>query len=152
VLLGEGPYRRALEQHIKAEGVAQHVALRGRVNDRELHAWYDAATLFVHPTLYEGSSLVTLEAMAHRKAVIATSAGGLPDKVKTGLNGWLVEPGRPEELARALEEALAARDRLAAMGQAGRAIVERQFDWPVVVARLLDVYRDVLRGHGDVRA
>ncbi len=47
----------------------------------------------VHPTLYEGSSLVTLEAMAHRRAVVAANAGGLPDKVKPGVNGWLVEPG-----------------------------------------------------------
>ncbi len=55
--------------------------LVGRAEDSDLHAWYEAATLFVHPTLYEGSSLVTLEAMAHRRAVVATSAGGLPDKV-----------------------------------------------------------------------
>ena len=46
-----------------------------------LHAWYDAADLFVHPTRYEGSSLVTLEAMLHRRPVLATRAGGLPDKV-----------------------------------------------------------------------
>ena len=37
--------------------------------------WQETADLFVHPTLYEGSSLVTLEAMLHRKPVIATRAG-----------------------------------------------------------------------------
>ncbi len=52
-----------------------HVRLVGRVGDEELHAWYEAATLFVHPTLYEGSSLVTLEAMAHARAVVATDGG-----------------------------------------------------------------------------
>ena len=96
------------------------VILTGRVDDPTLHAWYEAATLFVHPTLYEGSSLVTLEAMAHRRAVVATTAGGLPDKVRPGVNGWLVEPGRPDALAAAMSGALA-RSRPAASDGRGRA-------------------------------
>ena len=78
---------------IASAGLADRVLLPGRAQDVELHAWYEAATLFVHPTLYEGSSLVTLEAMAHRRAVVASAAGGVPDKVKPGVNGWLVPPG-----------------------------------------------------------
>ena len=34
--------------------------MRGRASGEDLHGWYDAATLFVHPTLYEGSSIVTV--------------------------------------------------------------------------------------------
>ncbi|MCK7518664.1 MAG: glycosyltransferase family 4 protein [Ignavibacteriales bacterium] len=55
----------------------------GRLHDAPLHAWYEAASIFVHPTRYEGSSIVTLEAMSHRRPVVATTAGGLPDKVRT---------------------------------------------------------------------
>ena len=54
--------------------------LVGRADDDDLHAWYEAATLFVHPTLYEGSSLVTLEAMAHRRAVVATMPAACPTR------------------------------------------------------------------------
>ena len=67
--------------------------MAGRLEDAALHAWYEAASLFVHPTQYEGSSIVTLEAMAHRRPVVATTAGGLPDKVRDGETGWLVPPG-----------------------------------------------------------
>ena len=81
VLAGDGPFRTALQSAIGAAGLSANVHLAGRVSDGDLHAWYEAADLFVHPTLYEGSSLVTLEAMAHRRAVVATTAGGLPDKV-----------------------------------------------------------------------
>ncbi len=49
-----------------------HVHFTGRVEDALLHALYERADLFVHPTHYEGSSLVTLEAMAHGRAVVAT--------------------------------------------------------------------------------
>jgi len=151
VLLGEGPYRTRLERDIASAGLAEHIRLPGRVSDAELHAWYEAATLFVHPTLYEGSSLVTLEAMTHRRAVVATSAGGLPDKVRPGMNGWLVEPGDVAALAGALAEALCDRNRLAAMGAASRTIVEREFAWEAIVVRLLDLYDEVLSVRASVR-
>ena len=146
VLLGEGPYRARLERDIASAGLTEAVLLPGRVGEAELHAWYAAATLFVHPTLYEGSSIVTLEAMAHRRAVVATSAGGLPDKILPGRSGWLVQPGDGHALAQAIGEALAHRDRLSAMGQEGRALVEREFAWEAVVVRLLDLYAEVLAG------
>jgi glycosyltransferase involved in cell wall biosynthesis len=145
ILAGDGPYRATLERAIERAGIAPHAMLVGRVEDADLHAWYEAATLFVHPTLYEGSSLVTLEAMAHRRAVVASNAGGLPDKVKPS-TGWLVEPGRPSDLAAALSGALAQRPRLSSMGAAGRELVEREFAWPAVTDTLVDLYRELLDG------
>ena len=50
--------------------------LTGRVDAGDLHGWYEAATLFVHPTLYEGSSIVTLEAMAHRRRLLPAARVG----------------------------------------------------------------------------
>jgi glycogen(starch) synthase len=144
ILVGDGPYLRALQRRIDESGIRDRVILVGRVDDKALHAWYEAATLFVHPTLYEGSSLVTLEVMAHRRAVVATSAGGLPDKVKPGVNGWLVEPGRPDALAAALSGALSSLPRLDAMGGAGRRIVEAEFAWSVVVKQHLEMYRELV--------
>ena len=144
VLVGDGPYRRRIEDGIRQAKLQDRVVMTGRVEEAALHAWYEAATLFVHPTLYEGSSLVTLEVMAHRRAVIATEAGGLPDKVRPGVNGWLVPPGRPDALAAAISGALASPSALAAMGQAGRGIVENEFAWPILARRYLDLYRELL--------
>ncbi len=145
VLIGDGPNRRTLERAIASAGLHEQVLLAGRLPDDELHAWYETATVFVHPTLYEGSSLVTLEAMAHRRAVIASKAGGLPDKVRGGLNGWLVEPGRPDALAAAISGALGQTgDRLRALGLASRQIVEEEFAWPAVTRKLLDLYAELV--------
>ena len=148
VIVGDGPYRARLERAVEGAGIAEHVLFAGRVDDTELHAWYEAATVFVHPTLYEGSSLVTLEAMAHRRAVIASAAGGIPDKVRPGVNGWLVPPGDASSLAAALSGALADADRLAEMGIAGRAIVEQEFSWEAAGAATIQLYNDVLQGTG----
>lgn len=145
VILGDGPYRRSLESVVRQAGISGQTYMPGRVSDRDLHAWYEAANLFVHPTLYEGSSLVTLEAMAHRRAVVATTAGGLPDKVQPGISGWLVPPGDASALAAAISGALGHPDRLAAMGRAGRAMVERDFSWEAAGAASLRLYDELLQ-------
>ena len=145
VLVGDGPRRSALQRQAQEAGLGSQVHFLGRVPDDDVHQWYSDATLFVHPTLYEGSSLVTLEAMAHRCAVVATAAGGIPDKVKQGVTGWLVPPGNADALARAIAGALSNRARLPVMGEAGRAVVERKFSWTVVTDRLLDLYAETLR-------
>jgi glycosyltransferase involved in cell wall biosynthesis len=143
-LVGEGSMRQTLHRAVEAAGLSQRVVLQGRVSVDDLHGWYEAATLFVHPTLYEGSSLVTLEAMAHRKPVVASRAGGLPDKVIPGVTGWLVPPGNEEALGGAIIKALSDPARLHSMGAAGRALVEKEFSWRAATDRLLDVYREVL--------
>ena len=148
VIVGAGPFRGRLERAVADAGVAEHVHFTGRIDDRDLHAWYEAADLFVHPTLYEGSSLVTLEAMAHRRACVVTRAGGLPDKVKNGVNGWVVEPGEASALAGAISGALGEPMKLIEMGHAGRAIVEREFSWTTLVEQTLDLYAELLAREG----
>lgn len=144
VIVGDGPYRGALESTLQASGIAAETLLTGRLPDASLHAWYEAADLFVHPTLYEGSSLVTLEAMAHRRACVVTDAGGLPDKVRTGVNGWIVAAGDPSALAAAISGALERPEDLAGLGKSGRETVEQRFSWTSAVRATLELYRRLL--------
>jgi glycosyltransferase involved in cell wall biosynthesis len=144
VIVGSGSARRDIEKAVAAHGLERRVIFTGRVSEQDLHAWYEAASVFVHPTRYEGSSLVTLEAMAHRKAVVATTVGGLPDKVRPGENGWLVKPDDPDGLAEALQAAVRDPIALRAMGGRSRSIVEREFAWPALADRQLAVYHEVI--------
>jgi glycosyltransferase involved in cell wall biosynthesis len=141
---GDGPYRSRLEALVASLSLGEHVRLLGRIPDAEMHACHEVATLFVHPTLYEGSSLVTLEAMTHRRAVVASAAGGLPDKVRPGINGWLVPSGDASALAAALSGAISDPDRLARFGRAGRVIVEQEFSWKIAGDRTVALYRELL--------
>jgi glycosyltransferase involved in cell wall biosynthesis len=142
VVIGTGPAQQKLEEAINRAGISGRTQLIGRAPDADLHAWYEAASIFVHPTRYEGSSLVTLEAMAHRKPIIATRAGGLPDKVVPGVNGWLVDPGNVRALADAISEATTAD--LPALGAASRDLVERQFSWTMLVDQQIAIYEELL--------
>jgi glycogen(starch) synthase len=141
LLVGQGKERQALEQQVRALGIAEHVVFAGKLDDTELHSLYEEVDLVVHPTLYEGSSLVTLEALVHKKPIIASAAGGIPDKVFDGRNGYLVEPGNVEDLVVKIGNALQARDRWPAWGEESIRIVRTTFDWPIVARQTLAEYQ-----------
>ena len=121
--MGTGQDRAALA-HLAGElGLGDRVVFTGAVRDADLQNLYALATVFVHPSLYEGSSLVTLEALAHARPVVASAVGYIPDKVRPGVTGLLVPPADPAALAAAIAWCLAHPAEAAALGAAGAALV-----------------------------
>ncbi len=147
-VVGEGPERRALEARVRRAGLTENVRLLGRLSEPLLHALYASADVFVHATRYEGSSLVTLEAMAHGLPVVATRAGGIPDKVVDGETGLLVEPGDVVDLGRALRTLAGADERRKVMGGRGRERATSLFAWPALARRTIALYDELLREAG----
>jgi len=147
VLVGKGPEREPLERalHLLGAGASGHVLMPGWLGERLLHALYARADVFLHAPRYEGSSLVTLEAMAHGLPVVATRTGGIPDKVVDGQTGCLVEPGDVTALAAALAGLAGDGALRARLGRAGRECVHARFRWPVLVERTLNLYDQLLR-------
>lgn len=145
LIVGQGKERTALEQLARERGLSNHVRFVGRLDDAELHNLYEEIDLIAHPTLYEGSSLVTLEGMIHRKPVVASRAGGIPDKVFDGRNGYLATPGDAEDFAAKLQQALAQRNDWRAWGNQSVQIVRSTFDWPVVARQTRDEYERMLK-------
>jgi glycosyltransferase involved in cell wall biosynthesis len=145
VVVGKGPLELHLKETVQELGIYDETQIAGNLSDQELATLYRRAQLFAHPTLYEGSSIVTLEAMAHRLPVVATRVGGIPDKVVEGENGFLVPPGDDEAFADALLRALSLRRGLARLGEEGRRRVEAEFTWTRRAKRLVDLYREIIR-------
>jgi glycosyltransferase involved in cell wall biosynthesis len=148
VVAGEGGERTRLEAQATKLGLSSHVIFPGRLSDEELYGYYCAADLFFHPTLYEGSSLVTLEAMGARLPVVGSAVGGLPDKIMENgpfENGRLAPPGEAEALAHKLKEILdmplSVRHRL---GQNSRNLVEQKFSLRVSVEALADLFEELV--------
>jgi len=144
VLVGEGKERRALEAQVQRLGIAAMTCFAGRLDDASLHNLYEAADLLIHPTLYEGSSLVVLEGMIHRRPVLATRVGGIPDKVYDGRNGRLVVPGDAAALQAGLLDLLDCQPDWPTLGAEGARIARERFDWPVVARATLGVYEEML--------
>ncbi len=139
VVVGEGPARPTLE----AGALGTRQRLLGRVDEASLQALYEAADVFIHAPHFEGSSLVTLEAMAHRLPVVVTRAGGIRDKVDHE-TGRVVEPRDVAALALAIDELSTDAALRSELGDNARRRVEQSFAWPAIARRTIRLYEELL--------
>jgi glycosyltransferase involved in cell wall biosynthesis len=144
VIAGRGPLAAALQARTSELGLQANVRLLGFVSDESLPLLYRAATVSVVPTAtLEGFGLVTIESLAAGTPVLVTPVGGLPEVV-SDLAPELVLPGTsPPALAEGLLAALSGRLPLPS-AKACQDYVRGRFDWPVIAARVRDVYLEAL--------
>lgn len=133
----EGGYRGVLEELIAGEGV-ERVELPGVVSGPDKFRGLASAGIFALPSHSEGFPMAVLEAMAARRPVLVSRACHFPQIEDAGA-GWLCDAD-VESVSRALGEALHASDEERAQrGAAGRALVERDFQWPRLARTLHEV-------------
>jgi len=118
----------------------KYVVLTGSLPLEEVRMLYVAADIFVLPSFAEGDPLVTLEAMASGKPVIATKVGGIPRQVRDGWNGFLIDPADERQLAEKIKYLIDNPDERERMGLNSRRYAEEEFDWKKVAEKLLLVY------------
>ncbi len=145
-IVGVGKDAARLHRLAQEQGVAQAVLFIGAVNDADLPGWYNAADLLVMPNRMEredveGFGIVFLEAAACGKPAIGGRSGGAEDAIVEGKTGYLVEPTSVGDLIAAVARLLADPQLAQAMGEAGRARVEREFTWERSAERLLALHR-----------
>jgi glycosyltransferase involved in cell wall biosynthesis len=140
VLAGDGSERLSLQTLAVELGIPEKVAFLGATPREDVPALFAGSEFFVLPSLHEPMGIVNLEAMAARRAVVATRVGGVPELVGDGENGLLVSPGDSLQLTAALVKLATDRDLARRLGEAGRVRVER-FDWAAIAREYDDVYR-----------
>ncbi len=129
-----------LRRTVVKSGVQNDVRFLGFVPIDVLRIFYDAAKVFVFPSLYEGFGLPPLEAMSHGTPVVTSNTSSLPEVV--GSAAVLVNPENIFDIMRALHRALVdqpLRERLKQRGyeQAAR------YSWEASVKRILEVYEEL---------
>jgi glycosyltransferase involved in cell wall biosynthesis len=102
LIVGDGPRREELEAIASRSQVANRITFAGFQGDAG--PWLSAMDAFVLPSLTEGTPMALLEAMAHRKPVIASAVGGVPAIIVDRISGMLVPPADPKALSDALRE------------------------------------------------
>ena len=141
-MVGSGPERRQLERDF----AGTPTVFTGYLAGRELAAAYASADAFWFPSTTETLGLVALESMASGVPVIGARAGGIPDVITDGVDGFLVAPhdwrGFVERLGQLVDDrALRARMAQAARREAGR------HDWHSATEALVDDYRLAIARH-----
>lgn len=151
VLVGDGDLREELRARARSLGAADSVIFSGMVERDEIPAYLAAADVVVVPSVrYEGYvdglPNVALEAMAAGKPLVATRIGGLPELVRPGETGLLVDEKDPDALADAIVTLAREPDLRARMGGSGRALIRDSMSWDSVAERFEAVYERVTRG------
>lgn len=138
-LVGDGPDREHLEQRAHELGVVRRCLFLGYQQD--VAPYYEAIDALLLPSVNEGTPVSVIEALAAGRPAVATRVGGVPDVVRDGVDGYLVEVGDASTLAERLAELARDPARRAAMGEAGRKRVLERY----AVGRLVDDVDDLYR-------
>jgi glycosyltransferase involved in cell wall biosynthesis len=137
------------EQLIDRLSISDSVRFVNGISDAELAELVASAEIACVPSLYEGFSLPTIEAMACATPLVVSRAGAIPEVVgPEGLCADLVTPGDVGELVQALEELLDDPERRARMGAAGRERALAEYSWHAVAEATAEAYREVIRAAG----
>ena len=102
---GTGDERMKVVSIAVRGGIQDRISIREQVSDDVVQSYVSRCSIFVQPSRFEGSSLTTLEAMAHGRVVVATPIGGIPDKVTHGVSGFLARAADKDSLRQAILEA-----------------------------------------------
>lgn len=144
-IVGEGPYKGALERLTREHGVSGFVQFHGRLERDQMRDLVAASDAMAMPARtrgggldVEGLGIVYLEAQACGVPVIAGRSGGAPETVADD-TGLVVDGHDVDEVAEAVITLLRDPQRAQAMGQKAREFVSHQFSWGVLGERLTDI-------------
>lgn len=144
LIVGDGLEKNNLIELSKKLRLDHAVVFFGELKGKKLFELYSLADLFVLPSLTEGRPVVIYEAMASECAIIASNVGGIPEQVKDGYNGFLVEPSNPNQLSNKITYLLKNKDLIEKMGENGRKrIIEEGWTWKGYGEKIVQIYKNL---------
>ena len=148
VLVGDGPRRLAYEELSVQLDLQDRARFMGALPRSDVARLLHGCEAFVLPTRSESFGLVVAEAMACRKAIVASAVGGIPEIVEDGVSALLVEKDSPEALARALMRVLEDHQLREALANAGYERVHGAFSSERTGTSYEALFEEVLRPAG----
>jgi len=141
IIIGTGPYQECLKSLVKRLSLEKNVLFMGKISDDTLSTYYAICDIFIMVSRpgsrIEGFGLVYAEAGACGKPVIASKIGGVPEVIKNGYNGILVDPFNDTEVEIAIRRLLSNPALAQKMGVNGRKRVEREFNIKIMAEETL---------------
>ncbi len=146
---GRGPLKEQLQCQVQERGVTNRVKFLDYIPDGDIPAYYAAADVFVLPSVIddrgdtEGLGVVLLESLACGTPCVASRVGGVVDIITDEENGFLVEPGNPQQIANRISQIIRDERLRKNMGRQGRLSIERYFSWQSQAIKITEVYKTI---------
>jgi glycosyltransferase involved in cell wall biosynthesis len=151
IIGGDGPERSSLERQVADLGLTARVDFVGWVPPKRVQVLMNRATVVVLPSWTEALPLVAAEAGQVRRPVVATRVGGMPEVVRDGETGLLVEPGDSPGLAAAISSLLECPERAKRLAERAQERADALFSLDGCVAAYDALYRQLLEERVDGR-
>jgi len=143
-IVGDGIHAAAVRADAGRRGLDGRVVFAGWLTGDALGAEFAAASAVAVPSRWpEPFGIVGIEAMAHRRPVVAFRVGGIPDWLADGETGFMVPPHDAGAFGERLQWLLTHPVEAAHMGAAGRARAEQLFDAKAHLSKLLPIYEEL---------
>ncbi len=142
LIVGDGELRTSLEQLSKELNLENSLLFTGHRND--IQNVIAALDIVVIPSILEGFPMITLEAMAMKKPIVATRIDGIVEQISDGLEGLLVPPKDPSALVEAIIKIMRDRELARPLGLTARKKVESEFSVEKMIAETEKVYQSLL--------
>lgn len=139
---GDGEVERCKELAEKT-GIADNVSFLGWIRDAEREEYLKKCSTFVLPSYHEGMPMSVLEAMSYGLATISTNAGGIPQIISQGIDGYRIEAGNLKELETTLVRILSSSNEKKTLGQAARQKIVERFNAQKNIDLLCALYQKV---------
>ncbi|MFK8030311.1 MAG: glycosyltransferase family 4 protein [Gammaproteobacteria bacterium] len=142
VFFGRGPELARLQMQAEKLGIADVVTFAGFRKD--INHWLGCLDVFIHPPLTEGLGVAVLQAAAASLPIVASRVGGVTEIIEDRVNGLLIDPESPEQIAEGVLTLLNDREAALEMGKAAHQKVVEQFSVDAMVEGNIKVYRELL--------
>ena len=150
LFVGDGVLTTKYKTEIARLGLEKYFVFAGLVPPIRIPAMISAMDAVVHTSLREGLARVLPQSLLSRKPVVSYDVDGAREVVKSGETGFLLPPKSVNELAAAVVELAGNPDLRNAMGQKGREMFTRQFDYRFMTDRIREIYERVLNRRTDL--
>jgi colanic acid/amylovoran biosynthesis glycosyltransferase len=150
-IVGDGPLRAELEAQVKRLDIASNVHLHGWKTQEQIFALQDSVHIGLTPSVtasdgdMEGLPVALMESLAAGLPVVSTYHSGIPELVKDGECGYLVQERDVPALAERLERLIESPELLVRFGRRGRELVEADFEIEALNDRLASLLREVAK-------
>jgi glycosyltransferase involved in cell wall biosynthesis len=143
IIIGAGPLRGRLERFARLSGISERFEILSGIEEKMMPYYYNAADLFIMPSLYEPAGLALLEALACETPALATSIGGMPEMM--GPEGHYIRPKSSDDIYNGIREFIADRRQFSKAAKGIRARVVKRNDWNKIAKSYETLFESIIK-------
>ena len=144
LIAGKGDFHRLNKLITKNNLNRKNISYLGYVENQKLKYLYRLADIFVLPSYYENLPISLLEAMSMRCSCIATNVGAIDEVIDDNINGIIINPGDPKNLAKTIINLALNKDLCKKFGLNGQKKILKNFRSEVMAKKTYEVYKNII--------